>query len=423
MLSYFKIINFRSILDLKLDLAFAEGKAPNGYEESDFLPFVGQEDKYVPILTLLGANASGKTNVLYAFNVFKNILLGGVVNFYFPNELNKKYEATTFEVELDLENEKYIYTIQYNQTGVIFEALYVGDKKHILYEISKTNPVFDKIATKEYTVSRLKEIFKVECQNENALQWLPFISCLAKNYKRLNEKVMKVYAYLFEKVEVYGNNLISLPGAVDKLAKIGTQEATRRAFEKITNLIKKLDFDMNKITFDKKIQPIENQKNFIPRKPTFFKREENMLITVDVQAYHTDVNGNEVVFNFFEESQGTQTVAGLLGIFLSALEEGKVLLIDELDNSLHPYLLKEIVHLFKDKRYNNKNAQLIFTLHNTDFLEDDLIRVSEVGIVNKTLEGGSQLKRIVDFEKIRNVSNFRKQYLQGVFSGIPYPYI
>lgn len=66
---------------------------------------------------------------------------------------------------------------------------------------------------------------------------------------------------------------------------------------------------------------------------------------------------------------------------------------------------------------------MIFTAHNTDILDDDLIRVSEVGIISKTMKDGSTIKRISDFEGIRNVYNFRKQYLNGLFSGLPYPYI
>jgi AAA15 family ATPase/GTPase len=86
-------------------------------------------------------------------------------------------------------------------------------------------------------------------------------------------------------------------------------------------------------------------------------------------------------------------------------------------------LLVELVKLFKDKRYNKANAQLIFTAHNTNIMDDELLRKSEIGIITKTLAKGSVLQRVSDFEGVRNVTNFRKQYLQGTFSGIPFPYI
>lgn len=100
---------------------------------------------------------------------------------------------------------------------------------------------------------------------------------------------------------------------------------------------------------------------------------------------------------------------------MSVLNKGGLLVIDELERSLHPLLLVEIIRLFKDKQYNMHNAQLIFTAHNTDILDNDLLRVSEIDIVRKTLKDGTKLRNIAEFQSIRNVSNFRKQYLQGVF--------
>jgi AAA15 family ATPase/GTPase len=77
----------------------------------------------------------------------------------------------------------------------------------------------------------------------------------------------------------------------------------------------------------------------------------------------------------------------------------------------------------KGKQDNKSNAQLIFTTHATDIMEQDMMRVSEIGIVSRTLKQGTTLKRISDYEGVRNVTNFRKQYLDGSFSGIPYAYI
>ena len=116
-------------------------------------------------------------------------------------------------------------------------------------------------------------------------------------------------------------------------------------------------------------------------------------------------------------------MSALIGMLLFALDNGNVIILDELALSLHPLLTYELVKLFKDKRYNTKNAQLIFTTHNTDILDNDLLRISEIGIINKTLTSGSTIQRVSDFEGVRNVTNFRKQYLHGTYTGIPFPYI
>ncbi len=94
-----------------------------------------------------------------------------------------------------------------------------------------------------------------------------------------------------------------------------------------------------------------------------------MITAAEINSYHEDVHGNEVHFNFNEESLGIQRIACLLAVVLTALRKGNILVIDEWGNSLHPYFLAEIVRMFKDKRYNIANAQLIFTTHNTDIME------------------------------------------------------
>ena len=79
---------------------------------------------------------------------------------------------------------------------------------------------------------------------------------------------------------------------------------------------------------------------------------------------------------------------------LYVLDNGLVLIIDELENSIHPLLLAELIRLFKDRRYNRNNAQLIFATHNTEVMDHELMRVSEIGIINKTVKNGSQIVRI-----------------------------
>ena len=87
--------------------------------------------------------------------------------------------------------------------------------------------------------------------------------------------------------------------------------------------------------------------------------------------------------------------------------------------------MREIVMLFKKRRHNPKGAQLIVTTHNTDILDDSILRLSEIALVRKTTANGTLIRRLVDAKKdgedIRNVTNFRKQYLAGFYSAIPHP--
>ncbi|MCA6072160.1 MAG: ATP-binding protein [Endomicrobium sp.] len=149
-----------------------------------------------------------------------------------------------------------------------------------------------------------------------------------------------------------------------------------------------------------------------------------------MDSYHKDTNNNEVDFDFFnDESNGTKVLFGLMYKILEVLADGKVLIIDEIDRSIHPLVFAKIIEIFKDKDYNTKNTQLVFTTHCTDILEADILRLSEVATVNKNLNERSTIRRISDFKdshefkNIRNTTDFRKLYLQGFFKGIPFPYI
>ena len=302
----------------------------------------------------------------------------------------------------------------------------LGLKNHLIFEITNKECIFDNISTKEYTSDRLDEIYRVECINAEKQQCRTFLSRVARNYIGLNQELVDAWQQITGYIEVYPRNNAPLPYVLEQLAGDTSAEKISLAFDKITHILKKLDININKLTWDRKYQPIDDvtkMSGIRDENITFYRPSQNMLVKDNIRSYHTDVNGNEVIFNFNEESEGTQTLASVLGLCLSALEKGRVLCIDELDKSLHSLLLIQVVRLFKDKRYNRKNAQLLFTAHNTDILDEGSMRISEVGFINKTEKTGSTIKRISDFDGKRNVTNFRKQYLDGLFSGVPFPYI
>lgn len=195
------------------------------------------------------------------------------------------------------------------------------------------------------------------------------------------------------------------------------------ALKEITDVVRRLDIDITAIEIIKK-ELIENEEN--PSSVTQTNSETGAKHSLLITATHKDASGQPTLLDFIKhESAGTQRLAGLVGMVLHALKTGGILLVDELECSLHPLLMREIVMLFKTRRNNPKGAQLIFTTHNTDILDDAILRVSEIALVKKTLANGTLVRRLVDLKKdgedIRNVTNFRKQYLAGFYSGIPHP--
>lgn len=428
MIKSFTVQNFKSILDLTLDFSYSEGKAPNGYEEMETLPFLElvknskKPVRIVPCMALYGANAAGKSNIIYALYTLKTIIYSGIENLYTPNKLNYKYDTTTFILEIYIKNILYKYELQYNNTAIINEILSVDNKK--IYSINSGILEAKKIATKTYDTKKLKEIYQVECCNADKIQQKTFLHIIAKNYAGLNKFIYDFAAYINLNVQILGHPDFPVIAGLDMLEKYCGQDK-QQAFNNIVNILIKFDFDITKMKFEEELIA-ENIKDGLNKQNIngeLFVRD-NKLYTNKIYSYHKDINNNEVEFDFRkEESLGTNILAGLLGPILATLHLGSVLCIDELERSIHPLVLREIIKMFKSKRYNKNNAQLIFTAHNTDILDDDILRVSEICFTSKNIEDGTVIRKASSFKGIRNVNNFRKKYLHGEFAAIPYPYI
>ena len=124
-----------------------------------------------------------------------------------------------------------------------------------------------------------------------------------------------------------------------------------------------------------------------------------------------------------EESSGTKKIFSLYQTLLDALENGGVFFADELDIKLHPLLMRNILLTFIDREKNSNNAQLIFTTHNTIYMDMDLLRRDEIWFVEKD-NGVSNLYSLDDItnekgEKVRKDSNYEKHYLLGNYGAIP----
>jgi hypothetical protein len=123
-------------------------------------------------------------------------------------------------------------------------------------------------------------------------------------------------------------------------------------------------------------------------------------------------------FDLADESQGTQKLYALAGPLFQILEKGGVLVIDELDRSLHPLLVRQIVNIFQDPKVNCNGSQLIFTTHDTSLLNGQLFRRDQIWFTEKGLDQSSRLVPLSDFSA-RKDEAFEKGYLSGRYGGVP----
>lgn len=418
MLLHFSIRNFRSIDELTLDLSFAEGKAPNCYDmmrECVFCEPKRFELRLVSCLALYGANASGKSNILKALSVLKGIATGETANAktatvhfdqaYFPNYFLAEGRTTLLSLEFVAENQLYRYAIEYDGQGIVREELF--EKSRPVYRISNGCLEMEchppkSTGKRKHFVEFFKSAYPDNTRQDMRLD-CTFLSKLAKEYRCPGRSIERVFAY-FQKLEIHFTNIFPFIPVLKRLAEKGN---TSTAFAESVRFLQKLDTGIVRMQLDRQ----RPAKDFCHADTPL---EDRVLVI------RSDGHGREIALDLVrDESEGTKVVAGLVGMSLLVLKTGGVLVVDGLDKSMHSLVFREIVRLFKDREYNRHNSQLVFTAHNTDLLDADTLRVSEVGIVDKNQDGGTIVHRISDYRDMRNVLNFRKQYLQGSFQGLP----
>merc|ERR1711879_670376 len=139
-----------------------------------------------------------------------------------------------------------------------------------------------------------------------------------------------------------------------------------------------------------------------------------------IQTIHMDDEGKPVIFDLDDESDGTQKLFGFAGPWLDALENGYVLFIDELHDNLHPELVRFLVGLFNNSETNPKNAQLVFTTHETSILSQKFFRRDQIWFCEKNEHHSSSLYPLSDFSVLKGRENLELAYLSGRYGALPF---
>ena len=145
----------------------------------------------------------------------------------------------------------------------------------------------------------------------------------------------------------------------------------------------------------------------------------NRLVSTHAQYDNEGNKTSNISFPFEEnESEGTLKYFAIAYPILHALDTGTRLVIDELGAKLHPLLLEHIVGLFNNNRTNPRNAQLIFTTHDSNLLSSHIFRRDQIWFTQKDIYGASRLFSLAEY-KVRNNAPFERDYLSGKFGATP----
>jgi hypothetical protein len=138
-----------------------------------------------------------------------------------------------------------------------------------------------------------------------------------------------------------------------------------------------------------------------------------------IEVLHQTHNQTVVGFPLSSESNGTRHILYLSQLVLTALEKGDILIVDEMNASMHPLLARAIVEMFHNPAVNKNNAQLIFNTHDTTLLDNALFRRDQIWFTEKEQNGATHLYSLLDYSP-RKGESLAKGYLQGRYGAIPF---
>lgn len=368
------MFSFRDEVTLDLQAAKIQTKKARELEGNLFSV---DGEQMLKSVALFGANASGKSNVIKAIRACVNMVRSShnynvdtrfaISPFKFEDYANK---PSSFYIRFLLNGVEYEYSFSFMHDEIITETLYYypNGRKSLVFRRDESRGTEKKDIYEFKTV--IKRPFDVA---DNTSKKTLYISRASQMDREIAQKI-----FLFFCNDIVLDYQVANIDSLDNLFK--------ERKEQMLEVLRTADSDI-----------------------IDFKIQNNAITT-----FHR--TNPSVAFDFeTEESEGTKTLFRMMVRMIGIIHEGKMLLVDEINNSLHTQLVEFVIGMFN----HSNHAQLIYTIHNTHLLNTDFQRRDQVYFVNKREDGSSDLYSLFDFKDFRDTLDMEKAYLQGRFDAIP----
>ena len=382
------------------------------------------DNELIKSAIIFGGNASGKSNVLKAFAYMANVVRLSsaqlpvvAANESFAFKAGSEKELTLYEVEIIQNGIFYKYGFELTKGIIKHEWLYKREER--------LTPVFERKGGK-------LKIMSVTPQSINLIK-LPDTSLFLSIGNNFNLAINK---YLTDVMTWFVNALIVFENTNNSIDIYTLENGKYKA--QALDILKRADIGIrdfeiikDKIATANDPESIVKLNTRIQSDPSILagqlKAEMESLYKIDMKTVfdvlddNDDVVGEKDVMLFKENgfnSEGTIRLLCYLGWILAALDQGRVIFIDEIDSKLHFLVADYIIKLFNSIEHNPKNAQLICTAHNV-MLMDDGLRRDQIYFTSKDNRGRSSLVSLADFTGVRKNDLFSKKYLAGFYASLP----
>lgn len=364
--------------------------AINAYKEHDSNLIHGDKENFLRVAAIYGANASGKSNLHLAMSYFQNIILksfnnvanGGrtsIDEYYFPFRFEEEDENSEFEIVVIRGGFEYRYGFEYNSQFIVTEWLY---RKSLT--TNRTSVILER------TTEHVEFGASVRKECEVYTEQIPVETLALSFFNKLKLKTdvfRNVYSEIFSTLVVPADFCEDTRILDSFLPKVIDYEK-----KNLIDFLSAIDSGIKDIEYD--------------------DSEKEITFT----TYHLGKDGGKYPLELYSESEGTIKSIMLFIYAQMTVHNNDSIFVDELNVKLHPLLLKFIIDLFY---YENSSAQLIYTTHDTTLMDRKFFRRDQIWLVQKDAFGYSELAALSDF-KVRSDASFEKDYLAGVYGGIPF---
>ena len=405
----FSLSNFYSIKEpLTVDFEAARIATAGAKVLSDNV-FSVDGKKYLKSIGIFGPNASGKTSILKALGFCVSLILdsyrnneGGQFNFM-PFKFDCYHEKPSeFSICFICDGTKYEYSFALNRKEIISEKLYYYPGKRKAKIFVRKEQV-GKPKSEIYSFGEgffVKPIDVAQSTGRNTL----FISRASQMDRELAKKI-----YNFFLTEMF----IGIPRIPNEYA----ESLFKTKKQLMLKALQMADSDIIDVT-------VHREKVSVPVMPSYLQLGREIIQSIPsvqtetvIRFLTTHRKNPEIKFDLFsEESNGTVQFFQLLLVLLDICKQGKMFVIDEFDLSLHTELSEFIINLV----HASKNAQLLFTSHNTNLIDVKKFRRDQICFTNKKDDASTEFYSLFDFKDFRENMDAEKGYLQGRFDAVPY---
>lgn len=385
---------------------------------------------------IYGANGAGKSNFIKAIDFLKRVVEKGHITRTVNDKkfkLNKSNsdKPVSFEIEFSIDKKVYAYGVSFNNLAVTEEWLYesgitTDDKLIFERRQSKSGKPSIKIADRYQKTQKQK--YLIELMEENLLKVNELF--LGKSDSLKISVITKVRSWIENNLVIIypGSRFTGLiPAITSERFKLFANDLLETFDTGVKELgIETIDFEKyfgeDDEEIKKEILSVLTSENAVSLDSAYgsilVTKENKKVVVKKVISLHHDSKGNNVAFDLEDESDGTQRLLDFIPAFDGMLNSEVTFIIDEVDQSLHPALLRSLIH--KIMMDSNTKGQLIFTTHESNLLDFEIFRPDEIWFAEKdNKSGGTQLYSLSEF-KPRYDLDIRKGYLKGRFGAIPF---